>query len=137
GARRPGHRRRRAPRRGRLAHHRDADGACRRVIPKRLYNTPVPLQDGTRLATDIYLPETDAPHPTVLGRTPYGKNNPCYRKLIDDWNSRGYALAIQDVRGRGDSDGSFVPYRNESRDGADTVQWIAAQQWSSGDVIIQ
>jgi uncharacterized protein len=107
------------------------------VTAQRHYNVMMAARDGTRLATDIYLPDGDGPSPAILGRTPYNKNNPGYSRLIDAWNSRGYALAIQDVRGRGDSDGSFDPHRHDSLDGADAVAWVAAQDWSDGNVIIQ
>jgi len=107
------------------------------VTALRLYNLMMPARDGVRLATDVYLPAGDGPHPTILGRTPYNKNNPGYSGLIDAWNSRGYALAIQDVRGRGDSEGSFVPYRHDAADGSHAVAWVAAQEWSDGNVVIQ
>jgi putative CocE/NonD family hydrolase len=94
-------------------------------------------RDGTLLATDLYLPDGDGAHPVVLGRTPYTKANPGYMRLIEAWNRRGYALAIQDVRGRGDSQGSFAPYRNDAADGRDAVEWLAAQDWCDGNVIIQ
>ena len=97
----------------------------------------VPARDGVALATDIFLPPGDGPFPVVLGRTPYNKNNPGYRKLIDAWNSRGYALAVQDCRGRGDSDGVFVPYRADAEDGYDTIEWTAAQDWCDGNVATQ
>jgi uncharacterized protein len=107
------------------------------VTARRLYNVRMATRDGARLATDLYLPDGDGPFPAILGRTPYNKANPGYSRLIDAWNSRGYALAIQDVRGRGDSDGVFAPYRHDSADGADAVAWVAAQAWSDGNVIIQ
>src|SRR5437016_7638348 len=47
---------------------------------------------------------------------------------------RGYAVVIQDVRGRYASDGEFRPYENEGRDGFDTIEWAAQRRWSSGDV---
>jgi putative CocE/NonD family hydrolase len=96
----------------------------------------VPLRDGTRLATDLFFPAGDGPAPAVLGRTPYGKNMPQYAKLVEAWNRRGYAFAVQDVRGRGDSDGEFTPYVNEGLDAHDTIEWIAEQPWSDGNVII-
>jgi len=102
---------------------------------ERRYNVGIPVRDGARLRADIYFPAGEAPHPTVVGRTPYGKNNPGYARLVDAWNSRGYVLVLQDVRGRGDSDGEFTPYRNEGRDGYDTIEWVATQAWSNGDVV--
>ena len=97
----------------------------------------VPMRDGVALATDVHLPEGEGPFPTVLGRTPYNKNNPVLQKTPAGWTTRGYAFAMQDVRGRGDSDGVFTPYRNDACDGYDTIEWIAAQPWSDGDVATQ
>jgi putative CocE/NonD family hydrolase len=48
--------------------------------------------------------------------------------------ARGYAVVIQDVRGRYASDGEFVPYQNEGKDGYDTIEWAARQPWSDGNV---
>jgi putative CocE/NonD family hydrolase len=48
--------------------------------------------------------------------------------------SRGYVFVAMDVRGRGDSDGHFVPYRNDGRDGYDAIEWCASQPWSNGKV---
>jgi uncharacterized protein len=105
----------------------------------RIYNAPVVTRDGVMLATDLYLPETvkdGARVRTIVGRTPYNKNNAAYPALADRWNGRGYALAVGDVRGRGDSDGEFEPYVNEGPDGYDTVEWIAEQPWSNGEVVV-
>lgn len=97
----------------------------------------VPMRDGARLATDIYLPPQGipgAPYPAILHRTAYGKQEgsavPVARQLADD----GYAVIVQDVRGRHDSGGTWVPNRHEGVDGFDTVEWIAAQPWSNGRV---
>jgi putative CocE/NonD family hydrolase len=107
------------------------------VSGPRHWNVRIPARDGVLLATDVYLPPGDGPHPAILGRTPYNKANVRHQRLADTWNARGYALVVQDVRGRGDSQGSFVPYRNEACDGADAVEWVAAQPWCTGDVILQ
>ena len=103
----------------------------------RYYNEPVLMRDGVSLATDVYVPDGARPARAIVGRTPYNKNNAALAQLAARWNGRGYAFVIQDVRGRGDSDGAFVPYLNEGRDGHDTIEWIAAQPWSNGDVILQ
>jgi putative CocE/NonD family hydrolase len=102
------------------------------VIPR--FNTLVPMRDGVELATDVYLPAGEGRHPTVVARTPYNKSNPLVRRNATAWTSRGYVYLMQDVRGRGDSDGVFTPYRHDGRDGHDTVEWAAAQPWSDGAV---
>lgn len=104
--------------------------------PTRQYNVAVPTRDGVRLDTDIFLPEGTEPVPTIVGRTPYNKNMARLPKMAALWNARGYGFVSQDVRGRGDSDGEFTPYVNEGPDGYDTVEWIAEQPWSNGQVIL-
>ena len=71
----------------------------------------------------------------MLVRTPYDKvgersGKDFYEKLAQ----RGYIIAVQDVRGRFNSDGEFFPYFNEHDDGYDTVEWIAAQDWCDGNI---
>src|SRR5688500_839519 len=100
------------------------------------YNNMVPMRDGVRLATDIHVPAGDGPWPTIIGRTPYGKNSEPLRQLAGEWTSRNFAFVTQDVRGRGDSDGEFIPYDNEGPDGHDAIEWIAAQEWCDGNVAL-
>jgi putative CocE/NonD family hydrolase len=104
---------------------------------RRRHNLIIRNRDSVGLATDLYFPEGDGPFPTVLGRTPYNKNLPAYQKLTSTWNARGYIMAIQDVQGRGDSEGSFHPYVNDRLDGYDTIEWIAAQSWSDGNIVMR
>ena len=102
---------------------------------RRRFNVMVPARDGVGLATDVYHAPGDDPTPTVLLRTPYNKNQPAVAKTVSGWNDRGYTVAVQDCRGRGDSDGVFAPYVHDARDGHDTIQWIAEQPWCTGDVV--
>lgn len=103
-------------------------------------DVPVPMRDGTRLVADIYLPSGDGPWPTLLERTPYNKETSSEISLgaPEYFASRGYAVVIQDVRGRFKSEGAFYPFQDDgwraNRDGYDTVEWIAAQPWSNGKV---
>jgi putative CocE/NonD family hydrolase len=97
------------------------------------------MRNGTRLATDIYLPakngeSVEGKFPTLLGMTPYDKTDLSSGALPkpEFFAKRGYAVARQDVRGRFGSEGEFYPYVNEGRDGYDTVEWIAKQPWSNG-----
>ena len=94
----------------------------------------VPTRDGEQLATDVYLPTgtKETRFPTVLVRTPYGKGkdkDQYYRFL-----QRGYAVVVQDTRGREDSTGEWMPEYYEIEDGDDTLNWIAAQPFSNGQV---
>ena len=90
----------------------------------------VESRDGTKLATDIYLPNGSIPCPAVIQRTPYGKyREDCVR--YGEWLAdHGYCCVIQDVRGRHDSQGRWTPYHNnEIEDGYDTAEWVANQSW--------
>ncbi|HPR64097.1 MAG TPA: CocE/NonD family hydrolase [Thermoanaerobaculia bacterium] len=93
----------------------------------------VPMRDGIKLATDLYIPEGDGTQwPVILIRTPYKKD---MQELDGDfWARRGYATAIQDCRGRFGSEGIWEPFIHEAEDGYDAVEWLAAQPWSTGKV---
>ena len=100
-------------------------------------NVAVPMRDGVVLRADVYRPAGGGRHPTLLHRIPYGKHSPRYRSMyLDPMRAldRGYAVVIQDVRGRHASDGEWYPYVNEAQDGYDTIDWIASQPWSDGNV---
>lgn len=94
----------------------------------------VPTRDGERLATDVYVPvgSEHTTFPTVLVRTPYGRGigKEGYYRFVQ----RGYAVVIQDTRGREDSTGEWLPEYYEIEDGDDTLNWIAAQEFSDGQV---
>jgi uncharacterized protein len=94
------------------------------------------MRDGTVLVGDVYLPrDAHGPLPTVVIRTPYGKQNLYYTDPAPYLASFGYAVLVQDVRGRGDSQGEFYPFfNNEGPDGYDTIEWAAEQPWSDGRV---
>ena len=90
----------------------------------------MPMRDGVKLATNVYLPAGDGPWPVVLTRTPYNKDGADLSAKI--YNERGYALVSQDVRGRYASEGIDLPFEVDMPDGYDTVEWIAQQPWSNG-----
>lgn len=94
------------------------------------------LSDGVTLVSDHYFPAEAGPHPTLLMRQPYGRDiasTVVYAHPI--WFARqGYNVVIQDVRGRGDSEGEFYPFRNEGKDGAETIAWLRGQPESNGKV---
>jgi len=104
---------------------------------RQLWDVPVAMRDGVCLSADIYLPAggvEGGPYPTVLSRTPYSNQNPVYVEGAQQLSAAGYAVVLQDVRGRHDSDGDWLPFRNEGRDGYDTVEWTAEQSWSNGRI---
>jgi uncharacterized protein len=94
----------------------------------------VAMRDGVVLRADVWLPAASGRFPTLVYRTPYGKHLATKQTTFQKAIERGYAVVICDVRGRYASDGEFWPYRNEGRDGYDTIEWAAKQAWSSGDV---
>src|SRR5262245_40344635 len=95
----------------------------------------VPMRDGVVLRADVYRPAREGKFPVLVFRTPYGKHSAAksdgvHLKAVD----RGYAVVLQDVRGRYASDGIFSPYRQEGADGFDSIEWAAKQPWSEGRV---
>lgn len=93
-------------------------------------------RDGIRLDADIYRPNTDEKLPVLLMRQPYGKaiaSTVVYAH--PKWYAQqGYIVVIQDVRGRGTSEGEFQLFVNEIDDGLDTINWVANLPYSNGNV---
>ncbi len=98
-----------------------------------LLGTFLPMRDGVHLAADVYLPAATGRWPTILVRTPYSRKGPTSRSFRQ-FVPRGYALVLEDVRGRYASQGVFGEIRQEGPDGNDTVNWIAEQPWSNGKI---
>lgn len=100
------------------------------LIVKR--NLRVKLSDGVYLAGDLYLPDSIGAHPVILIRTPYAKSP------LKNWgqyfSQHGFAVFVQDVRGKFSSEGDFMPFVNEKSDGLETLNWITAQAWCNGKV---
>jgi uncharacterized protein len=97
----------------------------------------VPMRDGVILQADLYRPSSGDRHPVLLQRTPYGKrvnNNALLMLDVARATVAGYAVVIQDTRGRGSSEGEFTPFFDEISDGYDTVEWCGTQPWSDGNV---
>ncbi len=90
------------------------------------------MRDGVALAADIYRPQADGKFPVLLQRTPYNRAGSAGE--ASRLASQGYVVIIQDTRGRFDSEGEFYPFRYESQDGYDTVEWAAALPYSNGQV---
>jgi uncharacterized protein len=93
----------------------------------------VSMSDGVPLAADLYLPVgPPPPFPVVLIRTPYNKAREA--PSASWFASHGYAVLVQDVRGKFASGGIFQLSANDTKDGAETVAWAASQAWSTGKV---
>jgi uncharacterized protein len=99
----------------------------------RRFNVRIPMSDGITLAADLVLARREA-GPAVVMRTPYGRGGDRATARADAFAKAGYAAVWVDVRGRGDSDGEFEPYRNDGLDGVDVIAWAAAQDWCDGAV---
>ncbi|MCD6518835.1 MAG: CocE/NonD family hydrolase [Anaerolineae bacterium] len=102
-----------------------------RVIVER--DVAVPMRDGVILRANVYRPDEEGRFPVLLQRTPYGKDasNVDFCVLSA---ARGYAVVVQDTRGRWASEGVHYPLRYEFDDGYDTVEWAASQPWANGKV---
>jgi putative CocE/NonD family hydrolase len=102
-------------------------------------NVTVPTRDGVRLATDIYRPAlrgsaVATPVPVLVERTPYNKLRVDLVSTARFFARRGYAVALQDVRGRFASEGEWYPFALEGPDGFDTVAWVNEQSWCNGRI---
>ncbi|MGH7040083.1 MAG: CocE/NonD family hydrolase [Stellaceae bacterium] len=123
----------------------------------RSFQTMIPMRDGTRLNTFIFLPVEAGPRwPVILHRTPYGiaaadappkfdhtrawlpnPAEPMRGSILRGWQAitaHGYAAVYQDCRGRHGSEGEDRVYADDANDGYDTLDWIASQDWSNGRV---
>ena len=100
-------------------------------------NVMIAARDGVRLATDVYVPghggTTTGRFPTVVERTPYNKDSTA-DLLPKYFVPGGYAVVLQDIRGRYRSEGKWRPIQDDGPDGADLLKWIAEQPWSNGKV---
>ncbi|CAM5762908.1 CocE/NonD family hydrolase [Bosea minatitlanensis] len=107
----------------------------------------VTARDGVKLATDVYRPDGQGPFPVILERTPYGRNvvsrsertaseprAATRAELAAYFVAHGYAVVYQDCRGRYGSEGEFVKYLSEGRDGYDTCAWLLEQDWCDGRI---
>ncbi|MGH9837007.1 MAG: CocE/NonD family hydrolase [Blastocatellia bacterium] len=98
---------------------------------------PVPMRDGVKLYADVYLPRAEGRYPTLVVRTPYGVQRDGVHETMIKFAQRGYAVVMNDTRGRYESEGQWEPFRTEAKDGYDTIQWASKQPWSNGKVATQ
>lgn len=103
-------------------------------------NIEMPMRDGTILRANVTRPNAAGSFPILLERSPYNKDGGSEVAVgaPEFFARRGYAVVIQDVRGRFASDGEFYPFRDDGagvlRDGYDTIEWLATQPWCNGDI---
>jgi uncharacterized protein len=91
-------------------------------------------RDGVTLYADVYRPKAEGTFPVILMRTPYDKNVSWAVGPAFELATHGYVVVVQDVRGRYTSEGEWYPFRHESADGYDAVEWAAALPGSNGKV---
>jgi len=105
-----------------------------------LLDQKTPMPDGVLLSTDVYIPDSgniNDKWPVLFIRTPYNNNDPVKKvPLARYFAEHGYACAVQDVRGRYDSDGVWEPFFNEGADGIASQGWIADQPWCNGSIAL-
>jgi len=92
----------------------------------------VPMKDGVKLATDIYQLATQKTGPVILIRTPYQKEG--IRSIAKYFATKNFIVVVQDVRGKYSSEGKFIPFINEARDGKVTLDWLSQQKWCDGNI---
>jgi len=100
------------------------------------WGVKIPIRDKVELNATLYLPKTPdgspPKTPVIFTLTPYISDS--YHARAAYFASHGYAFALVDVRGRGNSGGEFEPFANEPRDGHDVVEWLAKQSFCDGKV---
>lgn len=103
---------------------------------RRISGLRATMPDGAVLVADAWVPEGGGRWPVLLQRLPYGRSVASTSVLPHPvWLARhGYAVVVQDVRGRGDSQGRFLPFVHDAADGAATVEWAGQLDFSNGDV---
>lgn len=106
------------------------------TLELRVLDVRVPMRDGICLAADVTLVDDGTPRPVLLVRTAYSRAS--VRATHDPvaMARSGWAVVLQDVRGRCDSDGAFRPFHQEVEDGYDSIAWCADQSWSDGAVVM-
>src|SRR5436190_19933652 len=97
------------------------------------WGVKIPMRDGVHLNATLYRPANQSgPLPVIFTLTPYIADS--YLERATYFAKNGYVFALVDVRGRGNSEGSFAPFAQEDRDGHDAVEWFAQQPWSNGKI---
>jgi putative CocE/NonD family hydrolase len=91
----------------------------------------IQTRDDVELATTVYLPDQDGAYPAILLRTPYGDGGE--EALAEYFVGRGFGTVVQQVRGTGESGGTFTPVSQERADAVDTVEWLLEQPWLDSD----
>jgi uncharacterized protein len=93
----------------------------------------IPMRDGIKLGAEIFTSSANSPSlPVILSVSPYP--NPFTKRYGHAFASAGYVYVLVDSRGRGKSEGKFIPFEQDSRDIYDVIDWIARQPWCNGQI---
>ena len=118
------------------AHTSAAQAPVPYAVVRSEHNLMIPVRDGLKMATDIYRPArngvpVEGRFPVLLNRTPYDKGS--LEAQAENFAKHGYVVAVQDLRGRYASEGTFLKVQPaDATDGYDTIEWLATQPWSNG-----
>lgn len=114
----------------------NTSNSSRNYAVKSIVGLETPMRDGVKLISDIWMPQQDGKYPVIMIRTPYGRSAAYmnYTGMGEYFAKQGYVFMVQDVRGKGDSQGNFNFLFQEGQDGYDTVEWAANQSWSNGRI---
>ena len=104
------------------------------IFKRQKLSIMVPMRDGVRLSCDIRFPEGEGPFAVILDRTPYNKAFDLVSDDVTRWTKQGYVYLRQDCRGKHESEGTMEPMSQEISDGADTIDWIAQQDFCNGQI---
>jgi putative CocE/NonD family hydrolase len=96
------------------------------------YGVRARMRDGVSLVADVFRPSKTGKFPVLLERTPYNRKGDA--SSAHELAAHDYVVILQDTRGRFDSEGEFYPFRHESHDGYDSVEWAAGLPYSNGEV---
>jgi putative CocE/NonD family hydrolase len=96
-------------------------------------NVMIAMRDSTKLAANIFRPKGEGRFPVILLRSPYGKHDEKSPEA-KRYTAAGFAMVVQDCRGKGNSEGVWDPFRYDPEDGFDTQEWIGQQPWCNGEI---
>ena len=101
------------------------------------FNVETPMRDGVILRGDLYRPQEQGKYPLLLWRSIFRKNTlaRAFQQYVPSYFVQcGYVVFIQDVRGLGESDGEFDRFTADGKDGYDTIEWLAGQDYCDGNI---
>ena len=125
---------------GGVARAQEAAAVAAHQVPPGAVEEFAEMRDGVKLAANVYKPAGQGPWPVILSRTPYLKDprgdNTAERLAAQArrYTDAGYVFVLQDVRGKGRSEGFYAAFEDDIEDGYDTVEWAARQPWSNGKI---